>query len=94
MKELLIKLQDYTIKKYGEKGSIVELTELSNELHFGLCGVVEDMAFDGLLNIDQEQELYDFIESNMPYYDGNYGWKPGLLKPRLEWLKSQISIQN
>lgn len=59
----------------------------------GICLVIEDLQFEEQIICKKEKKfLLDFIEKTKPdpfknsYEKGGFGWEPGELQPRLEYL--------
>jgi hypothetical protein len=58
----------------------------------GLCGLVDRLYYNHIIDNEEYLRLYAFVKSNPPKktYDDIWYWKPGNLKPRIVWLKKHI----
>lgn len=91
IKELLQLLRD-NVREYWMK----------NESSNGLCLVVSDLHLFGLssnkINKREETYLLNFIKKTQPnpvkfmgnFFKEGYGWEPGELQPRLEYLDKYL----
>lgn len=80
--------------------SIKELLQLmlDNQESFdkGLCHWVKYMYIDGLISNKEFMLLSSYIDINPPFIykiyrrHRGYYWKPGNIKPRIDWIKKHI----
>ena len=67
---------------------------LDNMIFFrsGLCALAENLYLNDIINGEEYRSLRDLIKSNKPErtYDEEWYWKPGIKKPRVNWIKKQI----
>jgi hypothetical protein len=87
--------------------SIKELLEfmLKNQRLFsrGLCYWCNQMYDYGLLKTQEYLKLRMYIDENRPspfssfnaliYFNNNYYWRSGKIKPRIKWIKKHIKLQ-
>ena len=61
---------------------------------YGMCGVAQDLLFNGI-NIRERSVLLTYIDERQPprskMYDYGFWWKRGNKKPRLRWLDKEIA---
>lgn len=72
---------------------------LDNPEYFrsGLCNWIYDLKIDGFIT-HQEQHILEYYISQFPTdrfrtSGSMYYWESGLIKPRIEWLKEHIKLQ-
>lgn len=64
----------------------------------GMCDMLLDMAFDGLIYFTECQEAREYIISNTPEHmilnnrQNKWAFKPGLKEPRIKWLEEEIKM--
>lgn len=74
---------------------MVKKEDLNTEI-LGLCELTTMLHDDEAITADEEYKIDEYVTYNMPdYYTASgclssYGWIPGVLKVRREWLKIEI----
>ena len=84
-KELLIILRD-NLEDYLKEGVP------------GLCLVIDELFYDGIISGQENEILDNYFESNKPAYalfrekqhKDDFWWKPGKIKHRRRWLNQHI----
>jgi len=58
----------------------------------GLCLVALRLHGENKLNLKETKHIIRYIKNNMPNNKKGYGWEPGLIEPRLDWLDEHIEF--
>jgi len=58
----------------------------------GLCLILSDLYAESILTLRETKYIRRYIMNNMPNSKNSYGWKPGLMEPRLDWLDEHINF--
>ena len=72
---------------------VIMLENINNgRFQYGLCGLVDRLFNYNIIGGEEYNRLMTIIQENRPKstYDGEWYWKPGIKKPRVNWLNTQI----
>ena len=90
MEESIKELLKLLFKEVESYGNYME--DLEEGEPIGLCYISEDLVEQGIISIDEESIVDEYIKNHRPIWKNNeWGWEPGLKEPRVEWLKLHIN---
>lgn len=70
---------------------LIILRDNMHMFEWGLCMLTAKLGDLSIINKDEEEKLIHYIDKNRPRrMEFMYGWTPGEISPRLEWLNDNI----